>query len=350
MEDKTIVAHQIDLIMMYKKMLKHVKLYMLVLLITSSLGILIAFSIPKTYSSKVVLAPEMGNGSTQSGGGLASLASMAGINLNNLGDMDGALYLQIYPSIISSTTFIKELENIKITTSNFHKCTFKEYLKLEKSPWWDFSKLFAAIKKSKPSDIKKGPVTPYNISKQDWKIIENIQERLTCDIDKENGLITLSVKAQDPQVCAQVADKAQKLLQQYITDYRTKKARNDLKYFKKLQNDANKEYLKAQKNYAIFSDANIEIDLPSLQEKRDYLENQMQLKYNIYTQFSERVNSAEAKVQERTPDFVVLQPSLVPYKADSPKKMLIVLIYFVLGFLGTSVYIFRQDIIKTLQK
>ena len=81
-----------------------------------------------------------------------------------------------------------------------------------------------------------------------------------------------------------------------------------------------------------------------MQEKRDYLENQMQLKYNAYTQLMDRVNVAEAKVQERTPDFVVLQPSLVPYKADSPKKLLIIIVYGVLGFIGATIWIFRKDI------
>lgn len=348
MKDLTIVDHQIDLISMFKKMLKHIKLYILVLFITSSFGLIVAFSIPKIYSSKVVLAPEMGNGSSQSGGGLASLASMAGINLNNIGDIDGALYLQIYPSIISSTTFVQELENINLTTSDNIKCNLKEYLKLEKKPWWDFSKLFALLKSSNSDKLETTHKNVYTISKKDWKIIENIQERITCDIDKENGLITLSVEAQDPQICAQVADKAQTLLQQYITDYRTKKARNDLMYFKKLQNNAKNEYFKAQKEYVNFSDANFDINLPSLQEKRDYLENQMQLKYNTYTQLTDRVNSAEAKVQERTPDFVVLQPSLVPYKADSPKKILIVLVYFILGFIGTSLFIFKNNIVKAI--
>ena len=108
MENKEEVIKQIDLIELIKKMLKHIKLYTKVCLITGIIGIIVAFSIPKVYSSSVVLAPEMGNNNSF-GGGLSSLASMAGIDLNQMGDADGALYLQIYPSIISSTTFIKEL-------------------------------------------------------------------------------------------------------------------------------------------------------------------------------------------------------------------------------------------------
>ena len=128
MEKKEEVIKQIDLIDLIKKMGKYIRLYTIVCLATGILGIIVAFSIPKVYKSKVVLAPEMGNNSTV-GGGLSSLASMAGIDLNKMGDADGALYLQIYPSIISSTTFIKELEKIKVLPKDSLKeMTFKKYL------------------------------------------------------------------------------------------------------------------------------------------------------------------------------------------------------------------------------
>lgn len=354
MEEKDEIIKQIDLIELIKKMQKHIKLYTKVCLITGIIGIIIAFSIPKEYSSSVVLAPEMGSNNSF-GGGLSSLASMAGIDLNQMGDADGALYLQIYPSIISSTTFIKELEKIKVLPKDsLKKITFKEYLKKEKYAWWNYpSALLSKMLNDKKKEINKDHIiselNKYSLSKEEWRYIENIQGRISCDIDKENGLITLTIKAQDPYVCAIIADEGQKLLQQYITDYRTKKARNDLEYYVKLQSDANKEYIKAQKEYASFSDSNFDINLPSLQEKRDYLENQMQLKYNVYTQLADRVNIAQAKVQERTPDFVVLQPSLVPYRAESPKKLLIIIVYGILGFIGTSIWIFRKDIIKSFK-
>ena len=67
----------------------------------------------------------------------------------------------------------------------------------------------------------------------------------------------------------------------------------------------------------------------------------MQLKYNTYTQLSDRVNAAQAKVQERTPDFVVLQPSLVPYKADSPRKILVLSITIVALVLSLETCILR---------
>ena len=81
MEQKDEVVKQIDLIEIIKEMCKHIKLYSIVCISSGILGIIVAFSIPKVYSSSVVLAPEMGNNNSI-GGGLSSLASMAGIDLN----------------------------------------------------------------------------------------------------------------------------------------------------------------------------------------------------------------------------------------------------------------------------
>ena len=92
MEKKEEVIKQIDLIDLIKKMGKYIRLYTIVCLATGILGIIVAFSIPKVYNSKVVLAPEMGNNSTV-GGGLSSLASMAGIDLNKMGDEIGRAHV-----------------------------------------------------------------------------------------------------------------------------------------------------------------------------------------------------------------------------------------------------------------
>lgn len=350
------IVKQIDLIEVSKTMFKHIKTYCLICFITSVFGIIVAFSIPKVYCSQVILAPEMGSNNSLSNGGLSSLASMAGIDLNKMGETDGAFYLQIYPSIISSTTFIQKLEKVSVFPQNSNKSiTFKEYLNNERTAWWNYPILTLRKLLQKKDDISKSKATnrienAYTLTKNEWKVIENIQTKISCDIDKENGLITLSVKTQDPLVCATIADKAQDILQKFITDYRTQKARNDFNYYSKLRKEAFIAYQKSQKEYASFSDSNFDINLPSLQGKRDYLENQMQLKYNAYTQLTERTNMAEAKIQEKTPDFVVLQPSLVPYKADSPKKALIIIIYCILGYLGTTLWIFKTNVINIFKK
>jgi LPS O-antigen subunit length determinant protein (WzzB/FepE family) len=63
------------------------------------------------------------------------------------------------------------------------------------------------------------------------------------------------------------------------------------------------------------------------------LENEMQLKYEIYQQVSEHLHLAKAKVQERTPAFTIVQGASVPVKHSSRSKVSSLVIWMMLGFM-----------------
>ena len=84
--------------------------------------------------------------------------------------------------------------------------------------------------------------------------------------------------------------------------------------------------------------------MKSVQSKIEDLENEMQLKYNIYTALNTRLEAALAKVQENTPAFITLQNATVPVKPAGPKRVFFVAIMLVLATFGTIVYIARKEL------
>jgi uncharacterized protein involved in exopolysaccharide biosynthesis len=70
-----------------------------------------------------------------------------------------------------------------------------------------------------------------------------------------------------------------------------------------------------------------------VQSEIDNLENDMQLKYNIFTQLAEQRQLAIAKVQERTPAFSIIQGACVPIKHSSRPKIITLAIWMFLGFM-----------------
>ena len=72
-----------------------------------------------------------------------------------------------------------------------------------------------------------------------------------------------------------------------------------------------------------YADANQDVMLASYKAKEEDLENEMQLKYNIYTAMSTQMQAAAAKLQETTPAFTVIQSASVPIKPAGPKRMII---------------------------
>lgn len=156
-------------------------------------------------------------------------------------------------------------------------------------------------------------------------------------------MITISVKDQDPLVAALMADSVKSHLQVAITEYRTKKARVDLDYMQKIYNEARSQYDKSRQLYASYADANQDVILQSFKMKQDDLENDMQLKYNIYTQVVEQLQLAKAKVQERTPAFTIVQSATVPIKACSRSRASVVIIFMMLGFVLRSLILMLKN-------
>ena len=69
----------------------------------------------------------------------------------------------------------------------------------------------------------------------------------------------------------------------------------------------------------------------------------MQLQYRTYSQISAQLQLAEAKVQEETPAFTILQPASVPLKKSGPRRKMIVLAFLFLGFVGTTAYMLYKE-------
>ena len=67
----------------------------------------------------------------------------------------------------------------------------------------------------------------------------------------------------------------------FITEYRTKKARIDYEHYKQLTADAKRQYEKARQAYGRYSDAEMDVVLESYKSKQEDMENEMQLRYNF---------------------------------------------------------------------
>lgn len=338
---------KIDLLSITKVLWKSKRLFAMSMCLAVALGVIVAFSIPKTYKSEVILAPEMSGMSSMSNN-LSDIASMVGVNINGNSSPD-AIYPELYPQIISSVPFLTGLFDVKVNTSNndLGGVTLYEYMKKhQKYPWWTRCIGFVASafssKDRKTVGSSRG-ASDFMLTKEEDDIAKSIGGSINCSVDKKTYVITISVVTQDPVVSATLAKVVMGKIQQYIINYRTKKARIDMEYARKICLEAKAQYDKAQQKYVAYSDANEDVILESFKAKRDELENEMQLRYNIYTQCAQQLQYAKAKVQERTPAFTILEPAQVPLKKDGPKRVTIVIMFMFIAFVGTSVYILFKD-------
>ena len=340
----------IDFGKIYKDILRHKRLYFIVLPIAFVLAAIYALSLPNFYNCTVKLSPEM-SGSKASAGSLASLASSFGVNLGSSGAGTEALFPTLYPDLMNSVDFKTSLFPVKVKREEDNKVfTYYDYLMNEqKVPWWSSAMkgLFSLFGSKKDTGDTK--VDPFRLTKEQTNIVKAINKNVVCDVDKKTMVITINVTDQDPVICAMMADTVKNRLQNFITDYRTSKARVDLEYNQKLFTESKARYEKARRRYAEFADANQDIILESVRQKQTDLENEMQLQYNAYQQVAAQLLAAEAKVQQETPAFTTLQSATVPVLKAGPKRAQMCLIFVFLAFLGTTAWIlYKEDDLKQL--
>ena len=331
----------IDAYQIWRIIAKDKKMVILFVAFAALFGVVVAFSIPKEYKSKVMLAPESASGSNFTSN-ISSLASMVGMDLSFGSDND-AIYPEIYPDLMGSMEFLFQLFPIKVQSKDGKiNTTLYEYeKKYQKSPLWNYPKeqLSNWIKNLKPQEGKPQKSNYFAPTKEEYDIADAISKSISCQVDKKTSVITIEVSAQDPLIAATLTDSVEAKLKTFITQYRTNKARKDLAYVEKLHQEAKAQYTKARQQYASFADANTEIILESYRSKQEDLENEMQLQYNIYTQVVQQLQLSRAKVQEKTPVFTVLQTPYVPIKHSNKPKILIMIQFMILGFVIRAGYI-----------
>lgn len=350
----------IDFGKIFKDLLKHKSLYFKVLPAAFVLAAIYALSIPNYYSCTVKLSPELT--SSRSTSALASLASSFGFNFGQSAGGMGteALFPTLYPELVNSTDFKTTLFHVPVTIEGDKEkgekdrtMSYYHYLRDEqKKTWWSaaiggtIKTIISLFKEQKDVEEK---LDPFRLTISQANIVNALNKKVVCDIDKKTLVITINVTDQNPVICANMADTVKRRLQNFITAYRTSKARVDLEYNKKITAETKARYEKARQRYAEFMDANNDIILQTVRQRQTDLENEMQLQYNAYQQVAAQLLAAEAKVQEETPAFTTLQSATVPVKKAGPKRAQMCLIFLFLAFLGTTAYIlYREDDLKPL--
>ncbi len=315
------------------------------------IGVIIAFSIPKEYTTTVKLAPETTDAKA-GGRGLGTLASLSGFGSISSGY--DAVYPQLYPDVVGSVPFTTSLFDVEVETKeDGQKFTVRQFLEEEtKAPWWGavMGAPFKLIGMLRSSDDEEDPegkkVNNFQLSQDENKLVEALNNRVSASVDQKTNVVTITVNMQDPLVSAILADTVVSRLQEYVTQYRTNKARKDLEYAETLNEEAKTEYYKAQQRYAEYLDSNQGLALQRAQITRDRLSNEASLAFNLYNQTAQQVQKAKAKVQETTPVYAIITPATVPVKASSPKKLMILVGFTFLAFLACAAWIlFIQPLI-----
>ena len=337
----------LDIMALVRSLWEGRKTVIIVTAIFIALGLVAALTMKRTYTVSSTMVPQMKSRSSSS---LSSLASLAGIDLG-MSNTGSELSPLIYPQIVSSVPFRRELMytplhyekadtmvSMYTYAKEYNKPTVMSYI-LKYTVGLPGT-LLGMIRKEKPDPVlgvggaADSLPKPIMITKDEERLIKAIAQNVTLAVEKKEGYLTLTVNGSEPLQTAELAMKAQQLLQDEITRFRTEKAEDNLNYVQARYDEVKKETESLQAQLATIRDRSQDMPTTRARIEQERIQSKYGVSSAIYTELAKQLEQAKMQVKMDTPMLTVIQPVTVPRQpSNSRAKTLIVWTFlgFILG-------------------
>ena len=333
----TIDEDSIDLVIIIKTIWSEKKFIIKTLISFFIIGCIAALMSPVIYTAQTTFVPQVSDKSSTNK--IGTLASLAGININPIEETsDSYLSPLLYRKIIDSEEFSLDLLEAELIDTNANKFNIREYLLPEESSF-NFNPI-GLIKKytiglflnKETNKIKKDIFKNYNfINAEDYGLILLLRSKFSIELNEKQGYIKVIASDQDPFISSQLVEKITKSLQSKIIEIRTNKIKERLEFSKEQYELKEDEFDILQKKLAEFKDSNKNISTASFLSELQKLETKYQIQQNILINLVSEYNNNKIKLNKDTPIFSVIDEVSVPNVRSKPKRVLIVLIYLIIG-------------------
>ena len=345
----------IDIMALVRSLWNGRKTVILTTCIFMVLGLVAALTMKREYAVSTVMVPQMNSKSNSS---LSSLASLAGFDLGTASS--GAdLSPLIYPQIVNSVPFRKELMYTPLHYSKVDTpvSMYTYYTDIVKPTVMGTIKKYTlglpgvimkAIKGEKPDVVLPAgqsdstQVKPVVITRKEEKILKMVAENVSLAVDKKEGYITLNVRGSEPIQTAELAMKAQQLLQNEVTRFRIEKSENELEYIQARYDEIKKEAEQYQEQLARINDRSQNLAGQRFNLERDRVQAKYTVANSIYSEMAKQLEQAKMQVKKDTPVFTIIQPVTVPTQAANSRAKTLIVWTFLGGILGCGLVLGKE--------
>ena len=352
---------EIDLIALVKNLWDGRRTIIIFTLVGAALGLCIALLTPKEYTANTTMVPQSGQSGSSRLSGLSSLAAMAGFNLNTSSNTESLSPL-VYPQIVQSVPFQLELMNTPFQFAELdHPVSlFEYYTGYKKTGILGNIKKYTLglpaiiIKALKPEQPKtnNGLMTSKLISltREQDNVRKSITANLSLEVNEKEGFLTLSARFHDAVLAAQVAQKAQNMLQEYITTYKIQKAQQQLSFIGDRYDEKKNEFEKTQEKLARFRDQNKNVSSAIAQTEEERLQSEYNIAFSVYSELAKQLEQAQIQVKEDTPILTILEPVRVPLEKSKPNRPMILFIWIFLGGVIGTATVFGKEYLASIRQ
>jgi uncharacterized protein involved in exopolysaccharide biosynthesis len=170
------------------------------------------------------------------------------------------------------------------------------------------------------------------------------------NVDQREGYISLISILHEPLATAQLAEKAQQLLQEYITRFKIEKAKAQLDFVQERYNEKEKEFKYIQEKLARYRDKNKNILTAADRTKIERLESEYQITFAVFIELAKQLENSRIQVKEETPVFSIIKPISVPIERFKPKRKQILFIWVFIGIIIGVALVFGKEYFYKIKK
>lgn len=348
---------EIDILDLLLKLWKGKKAIFWCIGVSAFLGLVVAFTLPKQYKVVTTMLPQSEESSGM--GSLSSLAAIAGFDID-LSDNGSDISPVIFPQIMESETFLLDLMHSKYTFKKVKEpiSLYEYYTKFADKGFVATVKKYtvglpallkASIKENKKTTIGTNDGLA-RMNEAEYNLGAMLKSSVTLSVNKKEGYLTLTSIFGEDVLTAQVAEKAQQLLQERITAYKVKRATDQLAFFEMRYNEKKQEYQQAQSKLANYQDRNLFVTTAVGESNETKLKNEYNLAFSVFTELAKQYENAKIKVKRVTPVYIIIKPVVVPNEPFAPKKSFILLVSLILGGVMGSCFVLVQEFLNGKKK
>lgn len=331
------------------------------------IGLFIAFFSPILYTSSCTVIPQ--NSSRSGGGGLGGVAAIMGVNLGTAMMTEGTLSPVVYPEIIKSVPFTREIMKTEVIVekSNGRPITLYDYY--SDKQYRDFNVLSAvkrytiglpgviigAMRGNKEPEIEESTTvgdstTVYTLSLEEKSVYDAIQGSLQINPNSKDGSVSLSYTFPEARVAAQVTDKLYRTLESYVSQFKSEKLNDNLLFVDQSYETARADFLDAQNRLSAFQDANRSLTTASARSMETRLRNEYEIAFTVYRELATQREQAKIAVKENQTILTLVNPPVVPLEKSAPRRSKTMMVFLMLGIVVAVGWVFISPFIKDLSK
>lgn len=310
------------------------------------LGLLIAIFSPPVYIAQAKVIRES---TEETGGSISGLAALRGLGIS-IGESGAGLTADTYPDIVRS----REVR-LAVAESKFYfpdidsTMTLIEYndrkagglrsvLGFVKKVTIQLpGTIMSLFSEERQIGLATNDLEITALSEVEYETIESLLKKLSINISRTNGIMTVAVSTYDRVLSVQITNAFIKHLRSRVREIYSEKASENVAFIRARFAETNDSLQEAEETLAKFLDTNKNPSTAQLQAEVESLKRQVTFKSQLYGDLQTQLMQAEISLQRSQPVITILERAMPPEFRSTPKRKFIVIMSILLGIFFSGV-------------